>query len=47
METFSSLASLDQIRRSPLSPMLREIDVRMLDHFENRPEDDGFVLCAV
>ena len=29
MKIFSSLASLDQIRGSPLSPMLREMVVRM------------------
>ena len=44
MKTFSSLASLDQIRGSPLSPMLRGIVVRMLGHFEYDPEEDGFVV---
>ena len=44
MKIFSSLSSLDQIRGSPLGPMLREIVIRMLGHFEYRPEDDGFVV---
>jgi hypothetical protein len=44
MKIFSSLASLDQIRGSPLGPMLREIVIRMLGHFEYNPEDDGFVV---
>jgi hypothetical protein len=43
MKVFSSLSSLDQIRGSPLGPMLREIVIRMLGHFEYSPEDDGFV----
>ena len=41
---FSSLLSLDQIRGSPLDPMLREIVIRMLGHFEYNPKDDGFVM---
>ena len=44
MKIFSSLSSLDQIRGSPLGPMLREIVIRMLGHFEYSPEDDGFVV---
>ena len=44
MKIFSSLASLDQIRGSPLGPMLREIVIRMLGHFEYNPEDDGYVV---
>jgi hypothetical protein len=44
MKIFSSLASLDQIRGSPLSAMLRGIVVRMLGHFEYDPEEDGFVV---
>lgn len=44
MNIFSSLASLDQIRGSPLGPMLRGIVIRMLGHFEYDPEDDGFVV---
>ena len=46
MKIFSSLASLDQIRGSPLGPMLREIVIRMLGHFEYNPEDDGFVVLV-
>jgi hypothetical protein len=37
MKIFSSLSSLDQIRGSPLGPMLREIVIRMLGHFEYTP----------
>ena len=44
MKIFSSLASLDQIRGSPLSSMLRGIVVRMLGHFEYDPQDDGYVV---
>ena len=44
MKIFSSLASLDQIRGSPLGPMLREIVIRMLGHFQYDPADDGFVV---
>lgn len=44
MKIFSSLASLDAIRGSPLSPMLRGIVVRMLGHFEYQPEEDGYVV---
>jgi len=44
MKIFSSLSSLDQIRGSPLGPMLREIVIRMLGHFEYSLEDDGFVV---
>ena len=44
MKIFSSLASLDQIRGSPLGPMLREIVIRMLGHFEYDPEEDGYVV---
>jgi hypothetical protein len=44
MKIFSSLSSLDQIRGSPLGPMLREIVIRMLGHFEYDPKDDGFVV---
>lgn len=44
MKIFSSLASLDDIRGSPLSPMLRGIVVRMLGHFEYDPEEDGYVV---
>lgn len=43
MKIFSSLASLDQIRGSPLRPMLRGIVVRMLGHFEYHPQEDGYV----
>ena len=44
MKIFDSLSSLDQIRGPPLDPMLREIVIRMLGHFEYSPEDDGFVV---
>jgi hypothetical protein len=44
MKIFDSLSSLDQIRGSPLGPMLREIVIRMLGHFEYNPEDDGYVV---
>jgi len=44
MKIFDSLAALDQIRGSPLSPMLRGIVVRMLGHFEYDPEEDGYVV---
>lgn len=44
MKIFSSLASLDDIRGSPLSPTLRGIIVRMLGHFEYDPEEDGYVV---
>jgi hypothetical protein len=37
MKIFDSLSSLDQIRGSPLGPMLREIVIRMLGHFEYNP----------
>jgi hypothetical protein len=46
MKIFSSLSSLDQIRGSPLGPMLRGIVIRMLGHFEYSPEDDGFVVLV-
>ena len=46
MKILSSLASLDQIRGSPISPMLRGIVVRMLGHFEYNPLDDGFVVLV-
>ena len=46
MKIFSSLGSLDQIRGSPLGPMLREIVIRMLGHFEYNPEDDGYVVLV-
>jgi hypothetical protein len=41
MKIFSSLASLDQIRGSPLSPLLRGIVVRMLGYFEYDPAEDS------
>jgi hypothetical protein len=44
VKIFSSLSSLDQIRGSPLGPMLREIVIRMLGHFQYDPADDGFVV---
>ena len=44
MKIFSSLSSLDQIRGSPLGPMLREIVVRMLADFHYDPEEDGYVV---
>ena len=44
MKIFSSLASLDQIRGSPLIPVLRGIVVRMLGHFEYDPEEDGYAV---
>ena len=44
MKIFDSLASLDQIRGSPLSPMLRGIVVRLLGHFEYDPEEDGYAV---
>jgi hypothetical protein len=44
MKIFDSLSSLDQIRGSPLGPMLREIVIRMLGHFQYDPKDDGFVV---
>jgi len=46
MKIFDSLSSVDQIRESPLGPMLREIVIRMLGHFEYSPEDDGFVVLV-
>ena len=46
MKIFDSLASLDQIRGSPLSPVLRGIVVRMLGHFEYDPEEDGYVVLT-
>lgn len=44
MKIFSSLASLDAIRGSPLSPTLKGIVVRMLGHFEYDPQEDGYVV---
>jgi hypothetical protein len=44
MKIFSSLSSLDQIRGSPLNPMLRGIVVGMLGHFHYDPADDGYVV---
>ena len=46
MKIFDSLSSLDQIRGSPLGPMLSGIVIRMLGHFEYSPEDDGFVVLV-
>jgi hypothetical protein len=39
MKIFDFLSCLDQIRGSPLGPMLREIVIRMLGHFEYNHED--------
>ena len=52
MKIFDSLSSLDQIRGSPLGPMLREIVIRMLGHFEYTPavwagEGDGWERWAL
>ncbi|NGX16144.1 hypothetical protein [Wenzhouxiangella sp. XN24] len=44
MKIFSSLASLDAIRGSLLSPALKGIVVRMLGHFEYDPQEDGYVV---
>lgn len=46
MKVFNSLASLDQIRGSPLSPMLRGIVIRMLGHFHYDTADDGYVVLV-
>ena len=46
MTTFDSLGPLDQIRISPFGPMLREIVIRMLDHFEYDPEEDEFFILT-
>ena len=41
MKIFSSLSSMDQIRGSPLGPMLREIVVRTLGPFQTERTDPG------
>jgi hypothetical protein len=46
MKIFDSLSSLNQIRGSPLDPMLREIVIRMLGHFQYDPAEDGFVVLV-
>ena len=46
MKIFNSLASLDQIRGSPISPMLQGIVVGMLGHFHYDPADDGYVVLV-
>lgn len=46
MKIYSSLSALDQIRGSPLSPMLRGIVIRMLGHFRYDPEEDGYVVLV-
>jgi hypothetical protein len=46
MKIFDSLASLDEIRGSPFSPMLQGIVVGMLGHFHYDPKDDGYVVLV-
>ena len=46
MKIFDSLSSLDQIRGSPLSPMLQGIVVGMLGHLHYDPADAGYVVLV-